>query len=230
MPVCVAREYPSVRIADPYIELHTGPGRGYPVFYVEERDAWVDIIKRKTDWFKVRTENGKQGWVKREQMEQTLTPAGERAQFKDATIEAFTRHRWEIGALGGQFEKADNLTIYGGFGFTPNLSLELSASKIFSSFSDGEMVNINLLAHPFPNWRVSPFFTLGTGIIRTNPKTTLVRETDRIDQIGHVGVGARLYLTRQFVFRAQYKNYIIFQSTNDNQEIDEWNAGFAVFF
>jgi uncharacterized protein YgiM (DUF1202 family) len=210
--------------------MHTGPGRGYPIFNVEERDAWVSIIKRKTDWFKVRTEKGKEGWVKRKQMELTLSPSGEKTEIKDATMAEFIRHRWEIGALGGQFEDADNLTIYAGFGITPNLSVELSASKIFSSFSDGEMANLNLVSHPFPNWRVSPFFTLGTGIINTNPKATLVEENDRTDQIGHVGVGARIYLARQFVLRAQYKHYVIFQSTDDNQEIDEWNAGFAVFF
>lgn len=230
VPVCHARDYPSVQIADPYIEMRTGPGRGYPVFNVEERSAWITIIKRKTNWFKVRNDKGKEGWVKREQMELTLSPDGLPTRFNDATMAGFIRHRWELGLLGGQFEQAENLTLYGSFGFNRNLSVELSATKIFSNFSDGEMANLNLVSHPFPNWRISPFFTLGTGIIRTNPKATLVREIDRTDQIGHVGVGARIYLTRRFLFRAQYKHYVIFQSTNDNQEIDEWNAGFAVFF
>lgn len=108
--------------------------------------------------------------------------------------------------------------------------MELSVSKIFSTFADAEMANISLASHPFPNWRVSPFFTLGTGAIRTNPSVTLVQEQDRIDQLGHVGVGARVHLARRFIFRVQYKHYVIFQSVDDNQEIDEWNAGFAVFF
>ena len=55
-------------------------------------------------------------------------------------------------------------------------------------------------------------------------------EPDRTDQLAHVGAGVRVYLARRFVFRAQYKNYVIFQSTDDNQEIDEWKAGFSVFF
>ncbi len=230
VPVCHARDFPAVQIADPYLELRTGPGRGYPVFHVEERDAWISIIKRKTDWFKVKTDKGKEGWVKRAQMERTLSPDGELTRFDDGMMAGFIRHRWEFGALGGKFENAENLTLYGAYGFNSNLSVELSATKIFSNFSDGEMANINLVSHPFPNWRISPFFTLGTGVIRTNPKATLVKEIDRTDQLGHVGVGARIYLARRFLFRAQYKHYVIFQSTNDNQEIDEWNAGFAVFF
>ncbi len=219
-----------VRIVDPYIELHTGAGRGYPVFHVVDQGEWIEILKRKTDWFKVRTRKGKQGWVAREQLERTLTPGGENTEIRDATFKEFSFHRLEIGAMGGDFEGADVMTFYGGYSFTPNLSTELSVSKLFSPFSDAEMANLGLLIHPFPEWRISPFFTIGTGIIRTNPKTTLVQERDRIDQLGHVGVGVRVYLTRQFIFRAQYKNYLIFQSTDDNQEINEWQAGLSVFF
>lgn len=225
-----AREYGSVQIADPYIEMHTGPGRGYPVFNVEEREAWVQVIKRKTDWFKVRTDKGKEGWVSRDQLQQTLAPDGEPVEIREASLAEFARHRFEFGAVGGDFETSDVMTVYGAYAPHPKLSVELSASKIFSEFADAEMANLSLAAHPFPNWRVSPFFTLGTGIIRTNPNVTLVQEEDRVDQLGHVGVGARIYLARRFIFRAQYNHYVIFQSVDDNQEIDEWNAGFAVFF
>ncbi len=219
-----------VEIADPYIELHTGAGRGYPIFHVEEQGEWIEILKRKTDWFKVRTRKGKQGWVAREQLERTLTPSGKTTEIREAGFKEFSFHPLEIGALVGDFEGADVMTFYGAYSFTPNLSAELSASKLFSTFSDAEMVNLGLLIHPFPEWRISPFFTVGTGVIRTNPKTTLVQEQDRIDQLAHVGVGVRVYITRQFIFRAQYKNYLIFQSTDDNQEINEWQAGLSVFF
>jgi len=219
-----------VQVADPYIELHSGAGRGYPVFHVEERGAWIEILKRKTDWFKVRTSSGKEGWVARTQLERTLTPAGEHTEIRDATMQEFSFHRWEMGVMGGDFEGADVMTAYGGFAFTPNLSVELSASKIFADFSDADMADVSVLIHPFPGWRVSPFFSIGTGVIRTDPRTTLVQEPDRTDQLGHAGVGIRLYLARRFMFRAQYKNYVIFQSTDDNQEIDEWKAGFSVFF
>jgi uncharacterized protein YgiM (DUF1202 family) len=219
-----------VEIADPYIELHTGAGRGFPIFHVGERGEWIEIIKRKTDWFKVRTSDGKQGWVERSQLERTLTPSGENTEIRDATIEEFSFHRLEIGGLGGDFEDADVMTFYGAFSFTPNLSAELSYSKLFSTFSDADMLNLGLLIHPFPGWRFSPFFTVGTGVIKTDPKTTLVQEQDRTDQLAHVGAGVRVYLTRQFIFRAQYKNYVIFNSSDDNQEINEWQAGLSVFF
>jgi uncharacterized protein YgiM (DUF1202 family) len=219
-----------VEVADPYIELHTGAGEGYPVFYVEERGAWIEILKRKTDWYKVRTARGKEGWVARTQMERTLTATGEHLEIAEAGRKEFAFHRWEAGAMGGDFENADVMSIYAGYFLTPKLSVELSGSKLFARYSNGEMADVSINIHPFPEWRFSPFFALGTGVIHANPDTTLVQESDRTDQLAHAGLGLRVYLARRFIFRVQYKNYVIFQSTDDNQEINEWKAGFAVFF
>jgi hypothetical protein len=219
-----------VDIADPYIELRTGDGEGYPVFHVSEQGEQIEILKRRTDWFKVRTSNGKEGWVAREQLERTLAPGGGSVEIGDATQQQFQFHRWEMGAMGGDFENADVMTVYGGFFFAPKLSVEISASRIFAAHSDADMLNASLLIHPFPEWRLSPFFTVGTGIINRNPDTTLVQESDSTDQLAQVGAGVRVYLARRFIFRAQYKHYVIFQSQDDNQEVDEWKAGFAVFF
>lgn len=226
-----ARAHLRVEVADPYIEMHTGAGRGYPIFHVIERGREIEILKRRTDsWFKVRTESGKEGWVKRSQLEKTLTESGEQTQFVDSRFGDFAERRWEMGAMGGRFKGNDVLTVYGGFAFTPKLSVEVAVSRIFEDFSDADMATASLLAQPFPEWRVSPFFTLGTGVIHIDPKTTLVQDDEETNPVGNVGVGVRAYLLRRFVFRAQYKYYKIFQSKDDNQEVNEWKAGFTVFF
>ncbi len=81
-----------------------------------------------------------------------------------------------------------------------------------------------------PEWRISPYFTLGTGVIYTEPKSTLVQSIDRDDQIGYVGGGLQLYLTRRFMLRAEYKN-VIFTSRDENEEVDGMEiSGFAFFF
>ena len=222
--------YFQVRINEPYIELHTGPGRGFPIFHVVDRGELVDVIKRRTDWFMLRTAKGKEGWARRSAMVLTLTPDGGETQFADADFGDFSRRRWEAGVMAGDFEGADILTAYAGYMMTRNLSVELQLSQAFGDFSDALLASINLLAQPFPEWRASPFFLLGTGVIQTDPNVTLVSEEDRTDQITNVGVGLRVYLTRRFIFRAEYQNHVILQTTDDNQEIDEWKAGFAFFF
>ena len=80
-------EYQQVTVDDPYIEMHTGPGKGYPIFHVVDRGDSIEVIKRRTDWFLIRTVAGKEGWASRAQMELTLQPSGERTEIKDTTID-----------------------------------------------------------------------------------------------------------------------------------------------
>ena len=223
-------QYYKVMVDGPYMEMHTGPGRGYPVFHVVDRGKEVSVLKRRTDWFLVQTERGKEGWVRRAAMELTLTAAGEKPLFAEAGFGDFSRRRWEAGVMYGDFEGADAITIYTGYALTQTFSAELSVSQVFGDHSDAYIGSISLLAQPFPEWRLSPFFSVGGGIIYTDPKVTLVDESDRTDQIGSVSIGARWYLTRRFILRAEYKNHVIFQDKDDNQEIDEWKAGLAFFF
>jgi len=77
---------------------------------------------------------------------------------------------------------------------------------------------------------VSPYATLGTGVLHIEPQATLVQSEDRTDQIAHVGVGLRTYLTKRFMLRTEYNSYLTFSSRDDNEELDEWLAGFAFFF
>jgi hypothetical protein len=220
----------TVRVVEPFIELHTGPGRGYPVVYVVDRGTELSVIKRRTDWFLVRTRSSREGWVSRGQIEQTLTSAGAPTHIDEPGIGDFSERRWETALLGGRFDGADLATVYGAYAFTPNLSGELAVSQVFGDYSDSILGTLSLVAQPFPEWRLSPFFTVGTGLIYTDPNVTLVDEDSRTDQVGSVGAGMRWYLTRRFILRAEYRRYTVFQDKDDNQEANAWQAGIGFFF
>jgi len=72
--------------------------------------------------------------------------------------------------------------------------------------------------------------SLGGGMIKTEPKATLVATTDRTDSVALAGAGVRVYLTRRFVFRGEYKAHVVFTSCDDNEEVREWKAGLSFFF
>lgn len=222
--------YQEVVVADPYLELHTGPGRGYPVFHVVERGAAVEILKRRTDWFKVRTEDRREGWVARAQMLKTLQPTGELTRFVDGSLEQFAAHKWEFGALAGDFGGASVISGYVSWLFNESLSADLGVSHVLGEFSNSYIATAGI-SHVFvPEWRVSPTVSLGTGIISTEPQTTLGQPVDREDQVGYAGAGARAYLTRRFMAKLEYRSYVLFTSRDDNEELDEWKFGFAFFF
>jgi hypothetical protein len=220
-----------ILIADPFIELHTGPGRGYPVFHVIERGREVTILKRRTDWFQVRTDRDVEGWVAREQMIATLEPTGEPLDLGEPARDNYMSRRWQAGVMAGDFGGASLISVFGGYAFSDNLSVELTLNHILGEFSNGVSATLGLMHVFVPEWRLSPYFTLGTGIIYTDPKSTLVQSQDRTDQIGYVGGGLQFYLTRRFMLRSEFRNNVIFTSRNDNEEVDEWKyLGFAFFF
>lgn len=224
------RQPREVTIADPFIELHTGPGRGYPVFFVAERGEQISLLKRRTEWFKVQVARGQEGWVHFEQLTTTLSPDGEPFDLPALGFSDYAARRWEVGALYGDFGGANVIATYGSRSFTPNLSGELWLAQALGRFSDSTMVTVNIVHLMYPDWRASPYFTLGAGVINTEPKATLVATTDRTDSVAQVGAGVRMYLTRRVVLRAEYKAHVVFTSRNDNEEVREWKAGFSFFF
>ena len=223
-------ELRSVVVADPYLEMRTGPGRGYPIDHVVDRGETVQVVMQRTEWYKVRNDRGKEGWVNREQMELTLQPSGEPTEFDDIGLEQFTNAKWELGVLAGDFGGANIQSLYGSYSLNPNVAVELWGSQILGNFSNGWMGSVNIVHEAFPEWRFSPFFTLGAGVIHTEPKSTIIQGEDRTDQIGHVGAGFRVYATRRFLLRAEYKSYVVFTSRDENEEVEEWKVGFAFFF
>jgi len=221
---------PRVVVSDPYIELRTGPGKGYPIFYVAAQGDEVVVLKSRTDWYKVRTPRDKEGWVHRSEMRHTLDLAGEPIDFGELGLGDFSNRRWELGFNGGDFGGANSLTGYLGYALTPNITLQIEGTQILGEFSDGVIASANILMYPFPKWRLSPYFTIGTGIITTKPHTTIVAAEDREDEIAHAGVGANLYLSDRFMLRMEYKRHTVLTSRDDNEEIDQWKAGFSIFF
>ncbi len=213
-----------------YIDMRTGPGRAYPIFHVVERDEIIELIKRRTDWIKVQTKRGKTGWAHVSHMGDTVGFDGKQLAFKQANEEDYLARRWEIGFNGGDFAGANALGATLGYRFTQNFTAEVKLSQATGQFSDSKMAGLALMHQPFPNWRVSPFFLLGSGVIDTSPDTTLVQTEDRTDTALIVGAGAYVYLSRRFVMRLEYNNYLALTSRDDNEEVNEWKMGFNVFF
>jgi len=217
-------------IAEPFIELRTEPGRGYPIFYIAERGEQIEILKERTDWYKVRTRKGKEGWVFATELAKTLGADGQTLAISLPDFKDYTHRTWEAGMMFGDFGGSDVASVYGAWHFTRNLSAEVDVAQFFGDFSDGKYVTVNLVHQPFPQWRLSPFVALGGGVVKTEPKSTLVQAEDNTDNVLDVGIGVRYYLTRRFLVRAQYKNYVVLTSRDTHEKIDEWKLAFSAFF
>ena len=219
-----------VTVSDAFINVHNGPGRGYPIFHVIERGEVITLLKSRTEWIKIKTYRDKTGWIHRSDMQYTFGPDGQVPEFADYKQSDYLTDRFELGFAMGDFEGADSLTGTLGYRFTNNLSAELRVGQNTGQFSDSQILAVAVVHQPFPEWRVSPFFSLGSGTIKTLPSATLVEAEDRKDNLLQASVGSYIYLTGRFFMRVEYVNHMILTSRNNNEEVNEWKVGFNIFF
>ena len=225
-----ARRYVQVFVKTPYLELHTGPGRGYPVFDVVPQGQSVEVLFRRTEWLKVRTRRGAEGWASEEDMLQTVLADGKPLPLRVGTRAGFSSHRFEAGAFAGAFGGASLVSAYTSLSFNSQMAVEAAFGQFLGRYSNGVTADIGLTHVPMPQWRLSPFLMLGIGVLHVEPKATLVQPSTRTEQTAYVGGGFRYYIGRSFFLRAEYKTHVVITTQNRNQVEDEWKLGFAVFF
>ena len=129
MPARAAHQPLQLFVVRPYLELHTGPGRGYPVTQVVGRGESLDVLYRRTDWFKVRTGRGIEGWASVRDLSQTVLADGGPFTVDMGNLAAFRSHRWEAGALAGAYAGATLISAYGALSLTDNLKAEADVSQ-----------------------------------------------------------------------------------------------------
>ena len=219
-----------LRIADPYIELRTGPGRGFPIFYVAARGEWIEIEQRHTDWFQVRTDGGKAGWVNRSQLETTLTAAGLTKSFRDVLVDDYLNRKVQLGAAWGHFKAEPMLKLWTSYRLSETLSVEATIGQVQGVFSGTDFWHLNVLAEPWSDRRISPFFSIGLGKFRNFPNLSLVGATTTDAKLANASLGVRYYLSERFVMRADYSLYTVFVNDAKTTEYRAWTAGLAFFF
>ena len=225
-PLCADDDLPALHVSAPLLELTAGPGRGYPALHALEQGDAVRVLRRKTDWFLLRAENGATGWVQRDTVLQSIQGTG----YVSPTLDDYGARKFEMGMMSGDFDGAATIGVFGAYALSPNVAVKLGGQKILGSFSDGWIASADVVLQPFADWRLAPYFTLGGGAVHTEPQTTLIAAQDRTDEMAHVGVGLRFYLARRFVLRAEYERYQVFTSRDENEDIEQWQLGVSAFF
>lgn len=55
-----------------FVELHYGPNKWSPIFDIAQRGETVEVLVRRIGWFRIKTADGSRGWVREEQMADSL--------------------------------------------------------------------------------------------------------------------------------------------------------------
>ncbi|HET7863878.1 MAG TPA: SH3 domain-containing protein [Burkholderiaceae bacterium] len=219
-----------VQVTDAYIEMQTGPGRGYPIFYVAKRDEWIEILLRHTDWYKVRAASGKEGWVHRSQLVNTVTEGGTRKTIREIALDDYLQRRLEMGLGWGRFKTEPMLKLWTGYRLTETLSAEVTVGQVQGVFSGTDYWHLNLNTEPWSDRRLSPFFGIGVGKFKNFANASLVSAAVTNANLANASIGVRYHLSERFVLRADYSFYTAFIADNRTDEFRAATAGLSFFF
>jgi opacity protein-like surface antigen len=221
-----------VSIVEPYVDFRTGPASEYPIFHVAEQSETITILKKKTGWYKAIAYTGQVGWVSAVQLGKTIKPSGELLYVPTGSFEDYTNRTFEFSAFGGILENVTAMSVAAAWNVTGNLVAEATYTQALGDFSENKLWSIRIQHHIFPEWKVSPYFTIGSGGINTRPRSNLVQSGDevRMSDFYEVGAGIRYYFARNMVIKFEYRNIIALTDRDDQEQIEEFKLGFSVFF
>ncbi|MEY4764710.1 MAG: hypothetical protein RI907_1383 [Pseudomonadota bacterium] len=219
-----------LQITEPYLELHTGPGRGYPVSHVVMRHEWVVVELRHTDWFRVRTDKGVVGWAVRDQLASTLTASGVQKTFRDVLVDDFLRRRVHMGVGWGRLEGEPLIKAFAGVRLSESLSVEAALSQVQGKFVGMDEWHLDLVAEPWSDQRWSPFVAVGVGRFKREPNASLVNDTTLRAKQGHAALGLNWHISDRFIARADWGLHTVYYTDTLTNEYRAWSLGVAFFF
>ena len=223
-----------LEVIDPYLELHTGPGRGYPIFYVIEEGERVEVITRQPGWYEVRSRNNQLGWVPEKQIARTMQASGEPADLPTVSYGDYLTKGWLVGFSSGAFSKgelknADNLKVTVGYRPLSWLVLEAESGKFYAPETRGSYLGLNIVVEPVSRWKLSPAIFYGGGTMDIEAQPELVPLGFSSSDMENYGLRVNYYVGRNFLVNIEHRWFDV--SIDDNNvELEGWFIGFNTFF
>jgi hypothetical protein len=122
------------------------------------------------------------------------------------------------------------VSAYGDFGITNSIDLEFVVQQALGTLDNRYVTSIGLRHTFVPEWKwFSPTAGIGTAYQYIEDKVPPA-PLEKSNQMAYVSLGARGFITRRFMWRADWRHYVVFNSLNVSEELEEWKVGLAVFF
>ncbi|MCW9000618.1 MAG: SH3 domain-containing protein [Kangiellaceae bacterium] len=232
--VNAAEQQLRLEVIDPYIELHTGPGKGYPIFYTVEQSEYITVLTKRTGWYEIKAQNGRIGWAKASQVARTLLPTGEPVDLPSISYGDYLKNSWRVGFSLGQFSRGEltGSDIFGySLGYRPLsfMGVEIERGNFYETEVKGNYQGINLLIEPLSQLKLSPVLLIGSGTMEIESQPELTPLSFDKEDFTRIGLSVNYYIGRNFVLQTGFQSFELSTDNND-ERLTRWNIGFNAFF
>jgi SH3-like domain-containing protein len=210
-----------ISITAPFVDIHAGPGRGFPVDHSVLRGEVLDVQERHTDWYRVRTTRGAQGWVHRLAL---TSPDGRLP--PEAPVEASDTLAIVNLSLGS-FDGLNSVEASAEASVMAGLSVGGALLNGGDMDRDVRLYSLTVRQYFEPMGRVTPWAGAGAGKLSLQDEATGSSESLTLP---HVAAGIDIGWLERTRLRLEYRHHIPNSSNEDIQESDEWKAGIAVYY
>ena len=225
---------PALALSEPFVNLHTGPGRGYPVFHVAARGEVVQLLLAHTGWVKLRLSTGIEGWAPRDALQGTLQAAGVAPGAFDRWAEAYLRGRLEAGAAWGRFQRQPMLKLGLRYGLSEAIALQAVAGQVQGLYSGTDFWQADVVLEPMTDRALSPLFAVGVGRFRNIPNASLVEQGTTNANLAHAGLGLGWRFGgsdgRRYRLHAEWSHYVALLSEQRSREYRAFSVGLSFHF
>ena len=187
------------------------------------------MLIRRTEWFKVRTERGVEGWASARDLTLTTLADGTPLLVNLGDRAGFPSHRWESGVFGGAYAGATLVSAYQALSMTDNLKVEVGFAVsgqplqwLSTRHRTGARVHAGVarltVRHPGQAARARG--------AQGDPGPPLIAN----NQTAYVGVGRALLPWPTILPARRIREVTRSSRTNTNEVKKEWKVGFAFFY
>ncbi|WP_152663148.1 SH3 domain-containing protein [Arsukibacterium ikkense] len=217
-----------VVVQQDFVDLRSGPGRGYPVVQVALKHDTLVLLKQRTGWLKVQYRQ-QQLWLAATDLDY-LYPTGSEQSLAALWQDNQTPARWQLGVAAGDFAGTSYYQLSASYLFSDVVALELSAGQGSGQLASNQQFLLQLGLSPWPHWRLSPYFALGGGVLLTRQRTVLVQTPERNSPLATMELGVNYPLSQRVQANVRYRRALISTERDINEETNTWLIGLRVAF
>ena len=217
-------------VVEAFLEIHTGPGSSYPVFYIAEKGETILLIKGRADWYEIRLPNGTEGWANRRDIEKTLLASGYRRRLTERLYDDFIAGNTSLGWSAGTFAGDPALYVRLTYALTDHLAFEGNGGFVSGDLGSTQLYHGGIVVTPWRGRWVAIGGTIGGGVVHVTPTNLLVSATSGTFPAAHAGVGFTIPLFRNLEARGDVRHFTLFMNTERTREFQEYSAGLSFRF